>query len=613
MKIILKLDTSSSHCSDFDVSKVCIAWRADELTFALDNQRELNSIFSHHDDEENKANPHHENDKEAECRKEESKTQSLTSYIASSCDYKYFYLILYLNKDHDEDESSSVEVFQIFPQYYTEEKKDDHLGYKLLVLKDEKHLNNNKILILNIDNPDYRSLSDDLSNTSILGTYCLKTIPIRNSKTDIVMSKNTYYKFEMKTFFENDFFLESLNAISSIVQLKCDDENYTEKNKKMMVKSGLIIKVQRVKDDAYIIIDSSVESDNDLDRVRNGKESKKRRGDNLNGVGVDAVRSNIDDTGYFVTPAESLLLTDFMFIVIAQVKRGELTVEDLSNARRKNSILRPGYLGLRCRHCGGTKRGHYFPTTSKNLQATPSMIYKHLLTCNECPQSVKQVLKIAKAKHKSQVVQNGTTQIGFFNTLWERIRDPLYSGGSEKSRREVSEILQDFSSLSSTAVEPTDLITEGLSSSGDDQIVDVNSNNLSTKPTKITESLPVHAPSQLITSRTQNEKLASRSMESDRMISSSSSFETSALYDQVNPIFDSRSLNLTIDILDGVAFEILNSLNNHNPLTLGHREIQSNNQSDLEQWDPFCLGTLREMVEKDQDYNDMIDMLVNMD
>jgi len=71
-----------------------------------------------------------------------------------------------------------------------------------------------------------------------------------------------------------------------------------------------------------------------------------------------------------------------------------MTEADLNNGNRKyaSSVdIGPGCLGLRCRHCGGKDKGSYFPSSCKNLQATPPTLHTHLLKCQCCPEIVKRV------------------------------------------------------------------------------------------------------------------------------------------------------------------------------------------------------------------------------
>ena len=161
---------------------------------------------------------------------------------------------------------------------------------------------------------------------------------------------------------------------------------------------------------------------------------------------------------YFVTPDERPKLSDYMFLIVSQVVRGILTEEDRSKAnRKKNSELLIGYHGMRCRHCGGTDRGHYFPSTCKNLQACPSMILKHVTTCVDCPTAVKKSLAFAKLRHKGQVADlKSGLQLSFFSRLWERIHDSFYDGGNVAENAVVDKIIQEILSRNSGAFKSTE-------------------------------------------------------------------------------------------------------------------------------------------------------------
>lgn len=96
----------------------------------------------------------------------------------------------------------------------------------------------------------------------------------------------------------------------------------------------------------------------------------------------DEEKENIPHAGHekddnffcFLVPDDRKKLSDYMFLLLAQIKKGHLTGKDIDTSRRRNSKLPLGYPGMRCRHCGGIEKGHYFPSSCKNLQASPGNI-----------------------------------------------------------------------------------------------------------------------------------------------------------------------------------------------------------------------------------------------
>lgn len=106
-----------------------------------------------------------------------------------------------------------------------------------------------------------------------------------------------------------------------------------------------------------------------------------------------------------------------------------MTISEAANGNRKNANTSEGYLGIRCRHCGGKPKGSLFPSCAKNLQATPPTLHTHLMKCTSCPEITKRSLKVTKAKHKSDMltIKNGTLTL-FYSKLWSRIQDPDFGG-----------------------------------------------------------------------------------------------------------------------------------------------------------------------------------------
>ena len=122
---------------------------------------------------------------------------------------------------------------------------------------------------------------------------------------------------------------------------------------------------------------------------------------------------------------ESLLLlesdlsciTDYFILLFSQVKRGVMNEYDLEKAKKRRACDHIGFLGLRCRHCGGVERGKYFPSCAKNLQATPPTLHAHLLLCGACPEEIKRALKLTKTRHKFSAPVSRSCLISFHRLL----------------------------------------------------------------------------------------------------------------------------------------------------------------------------------------------------
>lgn len=90
-------------------------------------------------------------------------------------------------------------------------------------------------------------------------------------------------------------------------------------------------------------------------------------------------------------------LPEFLWVLCSQLKKGRLRENDINNiSRKRNPLLVPGYLGLRCIHCGGLENGNYFPTKRGHLYGCTMRFEKHLHACRKCPFKTKQL--VAKLK-----------------------------------------------------------------------------------------------------------------------------------------------------------------------------------------------------------------------
>ena len=83
--------------------------------------------------------------------------------------------------------------------------------------------------------------------------------------------------------------------------------------------------------------------------------------------------------------------------------------QNMANWKNAACLAGVGFLGLRCRHCGGNVRGSYFPSSCKNLQACPSTLYSHILKCALCPDITKHV----RFAHKMLGTKNHFVLIDF--------------------------------------------------------------------------------------------------------------------------------------------------------------------------------------------------------
>lgn len=124
-----------------------------------------------------------------------------------------------------------------------------------------------------------------------------------------------------------------------------------------------------------------------------------------------------------VLPADKRYTTAFTFHLMAQMQPCVFTEADRLGRRRN---LEVGFAGLACRHCfGGHGNGRFFPSSIKTMSdasKTLDAIYKHVSTCKQCPDDIKQGLNNLKEFHESEKSKMPFgNQRAFFARIWGRL------------------------------------------------------------------------------------------------------------------------------------------------------------------------------------------------
>mmetsp|Transcript_24127 Transcript_24127/g.52251 ORF Transcript_24127/g.52251 Transcript_24127/m.52251 type:complete len:898 (-) Transcript_24127:28-2721(-) len=162
--------------------------------------------------------------------------------------------------------------------------------------------------------------------------------------------------------------------------------------------------------------------------------------------GCDAlVATEGDDDFLFVTPGDVDQISDYIFLLAAQAKRGVFNSLDLKNGHRKRSTMAGalgiGSLGIRCRHCGGKSSGSYFSSSVTNVNSALTNLHGHLMKCEHCPGQTKQAVERAKSRQWKQ--SDGLKgQPEGRRRLFERIIDASFTGGDAASRAVVAAHLE---------------------------------------------------------------------------------------------------------------------------------------------------------------------------
>lgn len=160
-----------------------------------------------------------------------------------------------------------------------------------------------------------------------------------------------------------------------------------------------------------------------------------------------------EDDFYFVTSGDIGNIPSYVFLLLAQVKRGRLNASDIS--RRSSSVgLIPGTLGIQCRHCCGRKgSGTYFPPNANKLsRSSAPCLHTHLQRCEDCPKSIKMALRREKKNRTTdsvsvnevdttcrseEVGEQQHQQQQYWQLLLDRIEDESFVGGDDDSRAVV--------------------------------------------------------------------------------------------------------------------------------------------------------------------------------
>lgn len=134
----------------------------------------------------------------------------------------------------------------------------------------------------------------------------------------------------------------------------------------------------------------------------------------------------------FLGPEDVNILTDYLVILLTQVKKVVMTDADRTKNREGSTLT----YGFRCRHCGGLEKGSYFPSSKKSLQACTASLHNHLLTCTHVPSNLARAVKLSKNTHKSQLSLPRVDQRTFFRHMWERVNGD-YDGFDDASIKQV--------------------------------------------------------------------------------------------------------------------------------------------------------------------------------
>ena len=126
-----------------------------------------------------------------------------------------------------------------------------------------------------------------------------------------------------------------------------------------------------------------------------------------------------------VLDEDKVLLTDYFYYIMKQLRHCEMTESDRKSRGGKRESIDIGFSGLQCVHCANIKTGRkFYWSTVDRIANSFAEIPRHVLTCKQCPTPTKQALQTLKQRHHVQMkkLPRGSQKI-FFRRLWRRLHN----------------------------------------------------------------------------------------------------------------------------------------------------------------------------------------------
>jgi hypothetical protein len=126
-----------------------------------------------------------------------------------------------------------------------------------------------------------------------------------------------------------------------------------------------------------------------------------------------------------VLDEDKLLLTDYFFYLMKQLRLCRFTESDRKTRGGKREKIKLGYGGLQCIHCADVPNARkFFWSNVDRLANSFAEIPGHVLKCRRCPQHTKDALLSLKLFHPDQMsgLPRGSQKV-FFRRMWRRLHD----------------------------------------------------------------------------------------------------------------------------------------------------------------------------------------------
>jgi hypothetical protein len=142
---------------------------------------------------------------------------------------------------------------------------------------------------------------------------------------------------------------------------------------------------------------------------------------------------------HLVIEEDKLLLTDYFFWLMKQLRMVRFSESDRKTRGGKREKILVGYGGLQCVHCADVANSRkFFWSNVDRLANSFAEIPAHVLKCRRCPQHIKDALYQLKQQHPEQMARlpRGSQKV-FFRRMWRRLHDedPLPKGEESEAKK----------------------------------------------------------------------------------------------------------------------------------------------------------------------------------
>ncbi|KAL7566439.1 hypothetical protein ACA910_000919 [Epithemia clementina (nom. ined.)] len=135
--------------------------------------------------------------------------------------------------------------------------------------------------------------------------------------------------------------------------------------------------------------------------------------------------SPVPDRFRLVVHDDRLLLTDYYYYLMKQLRHCRFAESDRRTRGGKRDTIEIGYGGLQCVHCAKLPNARkFFWGSVDRLANSFAEIPTHILKCRGCPKEMQEALLKLKEKHAEQMAKlpRGSQKV-YFRRMWRRIHE----------------------------------------------------------------------------------------------------------------------------------------------------------------------------------------------